>query len=370
MKEKLKECVREIRKITKKDIDKVCLSLKKYLEGKGASFYFQIFEYLSEFEVEAVKNLKTNYIKVFQESLKKISFAVKEIEKCITFYYLENAVNEDKKLIYNFIEGHIFYKQSSIERAIDDFLVDVIEFLDRLKKGQIYSFNFPDINKKPLKEIEDKINLTIESLSENIKTGRFTSVAGEYHNLIKLILVYLSELTTIALMEYMDKANHDILTGALSRRTLESIYKNILELSLLSNTSFAVVFIDIDNFKEINDTFGHLIGDELLKEIVNAVKSKIRKTDYFIRYGGDEFIALFPSISEKDLSKILSEISSAIKNTKIKHEDQIISTTASIGGVLIKKQKNLQEVIDLADKLMYEVKKSGKGKIKIAKANL
>ncbi|HIE58666.1 MAG TPA: GGDEF domain-containing protein, partial [Hydrogenothermaceae bacterium] len=126
-------------------------------------------------------------------------------------------------------------------------------------------------------------------------------------------------------------------------------------------------FIDIDNFKKINDKYGHLIGDEVLKTLAKILKEELRGSDYIFRYGGEEFVLILPSIkSLSDLFDILEKIRKKIEEISLKINDNIeIKFTVSIGAVLVKENKRvpLDKVIEQADQLMYYAKKTGKNKV-------
>ena len=139
----------------------------------------------------------------------------------------------------------------------------------------------------------------------------------------------------------------DVLTGAYSRRYFETYLTHMEGME-------CVEIIDVDRFKQVNDTYGHLAGDVVLRDIAAAIQSCIRSTDILIRYGGDEFLLLFPQMSEKHMLKKNEKIKKAVENI-VFTEYPDFHVTVSIGGVC--GVHPIMEAIHQADKLMYENKR-------------
>lgn len=140
----------------------------------------------------------------------------------------------------------------------------------------------------------------------------------------------------------------DALTGAYSRRYFETYLTHMEGME-------CVEIIDVDRFKQVNDTYGHLAGDVVLRDIAAAIQSCIRSSDILIRYGGDEFLLLFPQMSEKHMLKKNEKIKKAVENI-VFTEYPDLHVTVSIGGVC--GVHPIMEAIHQADKLMYENKRT------------
>lgn len=152
-------------------------------------------------------------------------------------------------------------------------------------------------------------------------------------------------------------ANKDHLTGAINRNRFYDVAAVSFANNLRTNLNFAIMVIDVDNFKHINDTFGHLEGDEQLKLISSICLSNIRQKDYLCRFGGDEFIALVHGVDSNTLKNTVNSIITAISNNKD------IKTSVSIGATIVnKKDANIDDIIARADIALYQAKKNGKGK--------
>ncbi len=138
----------------------------------------------------------------------------------------------------------------------------------------------------------------------------------------------------------------DSLTGAYSRRYFEKFLAD-------SEQAGGVAMIDVDRFKEVNDRFGHLVGDKALQAVANAVQSNLRQSDILIRYGGDEFLLLMPKILPADMENVMERVRKAVSEAKVESHPEL-QLSASIGGVC--DVRPLTEAIRQADAQMYKNK--------------
>lgn len=149
-----------------------------------------------------------------------------------------------------------------------------------------------------------------------------------------------------AITAYNKKLYTDALTGAYNRLYLEE------QLCGLDGIQ-AIAMIDVDNFKAVNDTFGHLAGDVALQSVVDSILSLIRSTDSLVRYGGDEFVLLFNNIPTDIFSLKLQKIKDTIQHLSI-DEFPSLNITLSIGGIY--DNGKIPDLIQEADELLYEAK--------------
>ena len=179
-----------------------------------------------------------------------------------------------------------------------------------------------------------------------------------------------AELAMIDNTIIIKKAAKDTLTGALNRNALDSIFINQIELAIATNASMVLAMCDLDNFKCINDTYGHIAGDMLLKKFVEIAQKQLRESDIVIRYGGEEFIIILPNTSHDIGTKKLDQIREAFQKTLVVFDGHDIYTTVSIGyiDVLPKEHTDyhsirIDDFIKRADMNLYQAKKSGKNRI-------
>jgi diguanylate cyclase (GGDEF)-like protein len=159
-------------------------------------------------------------------------------------------------------------------------------------------------------------------------------------------------------------ARTDFLTGVLNTRFFHELAQMEINRSVRYQRPFTIVFIDVDNFKTINDTFGHTMGDTVLRTIALNIQQHLRKTDSIARVGGDEFVALLPETDASTAPVVLSNMQQALM-----HEMQSNGwpVTFSIGALTLEgTQISVDELLGRADQLMYMVKNGGKNNIHYA----
>jgi diguanylate cyclase (GGDEF)-like protein len=167
------------------------------------------------------------------------------------------------------------------------------------------------------------------------------------------------------LLEAQDKlryqATHDGLTGLWNRRALLELLEKELERSCRTGSSMGILMLDVDHFKPINDTFGHLVGDQVLKEIALRIAHATRGYDLSGRYGGEEFLVLLPGCNREQTQAGAERIRFAIASTPIQAADAAISLTVSIGATVAPECANTEtEILSLADLALYEAKSAGR----------
>jgi diguanylate cyclase (GGDEF)-like protein len=167
-----------------------------------------------------------------------------------------------------------------------------------------------------------------------------------------------------ALQREQELARTDFLTGALNARFFHEIMQMEINRSSRYKRTFTLAFIDVDNFKSINDTFGHTEGDTVLRAIATHIKMHLRKTDFVARVGGDEFVVLLPETNKQTAPVVMSNMQREL----LKHMNENgWSVTFSIGVLtLTASQLSVDEILGRADQLMYGVKNGGKNNIHYA----
>lgn len=151
---------------------------------------------------------------------------------------------------------------------------------------------------------------------------------------------------------------------------LTEVYNNRLFYELLQREAnkakrtkmpLTIAYFDLDNFKSVNDNYGHFMGDVLLRNVASIVKGTIRSSDIIARIGGDEFILLFPETDFESSSVLISRINEKLKQ---KMKEKNLSVTISIGAITyIVLDENIEEMIKNVDSLMYKAKNEGKNRI-------
>ncbi len=156
-------------------------------------------------------------------------------------------------------------------------------------------------------------------------------------------------------------AYHDALTGLPNRKLLEERLKEALDIALANDRLSAVLFLDLDGFKQINDTHGHRIGDLLLKAVANRLKNCLRGSDTVARLGGDEFVVLLPAIPAKSNIQTVADKIIANLSQPFALEGKTINVTTSLGiSIYPIDSQSSDELIIKADAAMYRAKEGGK----------
>jgi len=197
-------------------------------------------------------------------------------------------------------------------------------------------------------------------------TGLFISI------IIPALLAPLFEYRALSILLQLDLAEEklkissttDELTGAYNRRYFFASASQELARAQRYDGIFSIAILDIDNFKSINDTFGHLAGDHVLREISSICGKNIRLPDIFARYGGDEFIFLFPETEKENARTCLQRIQAGISNSPIRYEKLEIKIHASIGLAEFSRETQLIDYsLREADMALYRAKHEGGNRI-------
>lgn len=161
----------------------------------------------------------------------------------------------------------------------------------------------------------------------------------------------------------LDKENllYDNLTKIPTRKILKDRIEQYIALSKRENTKTVLFFIDLDNFKPVNDTYGHEAGDFVLKESVARIHEAIRDTDTIARWGGDEFIVAAPGFKESVHAALLGKRILRCLTKPFEYKEDMLKVGGSIGiGVFPDNADNVEDLIKAADKAMYKAKNNGK----------
>jgi two-component system cell cycle response regulator len=156
----------------------------------------------------------------------------------------------------------------------------------------------------------------------------------------------------------------DGLTQIFNRRYFEETLDREISRCNRYGRELSLVLIDIDNFKRINDTYGHLAGDYVLKHLASTVRTKIRREDIFARFGGEEFAMLLPELDHKQAANVAEKTRKLIEKQSFRFDNQAISVTISLGVATFSEgQRDGAELIKAADGRLYQAKQSGRNRV-------
>lgn len=158
-----------------------------------------------------------------------------------------------------------------------------------------------------------------------------------------------------------ERASYDSLTGLYNRESIERTIDNEIELINVRKSEFAILFIDVDDFKIYNDKYSHATGDQVLKFVANTINFVIKGFGTAGRYGGDEFVACIRNVETNDPTRVARDILSGLKEGFTSDNGDKLTVNASIGISIIKDSSlHVDEIIGMADDAMYKIKKNGK----------
>lgn len=337
------------------------LLLSKMVSNEGGAYILDLITLFKEINNRVASVYLENYVQdLVSINNIRLSSLSEIIEKSIIRHY-EAHLNWLSQLA---LDIKAFNKKDFVE--LDDTLCEFGQWLHQKARNLIQNnskFNSLDSLHKSLHLFGRKI---FEQLEHK-----------EHHVLISYLekceLISLSIGTELALIDNIQinkRVTKDTLTGAINRNGLQNIFETQYELSFATSNSFILAMCDLDYFKKINDTYGHVAGDRVLKLFVDTAKEITRNSDIIIRYGGEEFVLILPAVKKDIGLKVLDNIRSAFEGKILEFEGQKIRATLSIGALLVTpeseyKEKFFDEYIMIADKILYTAKHNGRNRVEI-----
>lgn len=174
----------------------------------------------------------------------------------------------------------------------------------------------------------------------------------------------------IAILNEIEVSSKDPLTDLLSRRLLNKILTNQLEISQATMQDLSLIMCDLDFFKKINDTYGHLAGDTVLENFSDLLRTTFRQSDYIFRFGGEEFLIVLPSTSEKAAHVLGNNLCKAARTQEVVYENDIIHYTLSVGVYTIVHdssvpltEESISGYLASTDIKMYAAKANGRNRV-------
>jgi len=277
--------------------------------------------------------------KISQKTLEELKKANKSP---YPLYYKNVFVSLAKKEgVFDELNPKLLCVEPDINEAILSKTVKTIKEVNNVSK---------EIKQDSESLIEEVAPLQIDEIKETIM--QFS--AGLFQKVNKL------EETVHSLEAELDKAYKELLidplTKVYNRKALTKDLNEILEKGQEKDLDLVIAIVDLDFFKEINDKYGHLVGDFVLIKIADIIRKMIRKENRVYRYGGDEFVIVFNRMTLEQVRPIIQRIVKKIENTLLKYKDDFIKVTVSIGLTQHKKGDTFDEIIKRADSALYKAK--------------
>ena len=199
-------------------------------------------------------------------------------------------------------------------------------------------------------------------LLENIKTKKKESFDIKVKEFNNNYLISLTNITSMAeeSKHYEHDASYDDLTQIYNRAKLNEIFENEIKKIKTTKDNLSFILLDIDHFKEVNDTYGHLVGDNVLIQMSNLIKEHVRETDVFARWGGEEFVLLLPNV---EINKAIDIANNLRAKIEVEYFAEVNNITCSFGVTTYMNNDNIDTITSRADKALYEAKESGRNKV-------
>lgn len=171
---------------------------------------------------------------------------------------------------------------------------------------------------------------------------------------------------TILYRQAVEAALTDPLTGTHNRAAMDTTLHREIDLSRRHNLPLSLIVLDIDRFKQINDNFGHTVGDNVLKALVECIKECIRSTDILFRYGGEEFTVVLNNTDHGGAVHLAERIRAAVEQSAFNTGSATLNATVSIGVATLQAKENGASFFQRADQALYRAKAEGRNRIRLA----
>lgn len=271
----------------------------------------------------------------------------------------------------------IYEAINSDERYIDDENKEVViqNIIESLKEEVEFLINTVDEYGQRLTEKENNVIEKREEVEDASVKELLGQIVYELQDIKKQNEVFKEKIEVQArkineleseLERVRSEANIDHLTKLLNKKSFEDILDEYFKLFKRKGEIFSLILIDLDNFKSINDNYGHIVGDEVLKNIASILKQYLRDKDIIARIGGEEFAVLLPGVDITIAYKIADRLRTILENRIINVEKNIIRVTASFGIIEVNNSINsVKELLSSVDRALYRAKKEGKNRVVI-----
>jgi len=198
---------------------------------------------------------------------------------------------------------------------------------------------------------------------------KISPIRNADHEIIGAVEIFFEHSAKLEIEKHLKHLERRLSLDSLTRLPNRAYLEELIPAKILeferTGSLFGLVFIDVDNFKSINDTYGHDMGDQVLKLIKETLVKNIRVIDTACRWGGDEFVVLLSDMKPETLMGVADKFLTLVRHSGLKVDHDLLQVTISIGATLIEPGDTLQSLVKRADALMYESKKTGKDRVAI-----
>jgi diguanylate cyclase len=266
---------------------------------------------------------------------------------------LKHSLSDVKSTVKNMMMTFID-RLGSVAASTGDFHEKIGGFSEKISKAD----NIDDLNVV----LGDVLRETRLVQTEALKSrDRMIAARQEVQEAEQRIVSLEAELRHMS-----ELVREDQLTGSLNRRGLDDVFERETARSDRRGTPLCLAILDLDDFKRLNDTYGHLAGDGALKHLVKIVKETLRSMDVIARFGGEEFLILLPETTVEAAAQTMTRLQRELTKHFFLHENEKVLITFSAGVALRYPNETQPALVARADKAMYQAKKSGKNRVIVA----
>lgn len=304
----------------------------------------EVEDFISEISNHPEKLLEKSSI----EKIKKIS---------------KSRVESDRKVLIE-KTNDIIKLSTLMEKYFDRTLIESSNSSSEIKniREELTDLNISEASQRELGALQTKLVDTIYNVENSMDKNRLELDANKikFNQLHKTIENLQEELHNVK-----KEKSIDFLTNILNRRAFEEEVEKIEKKHNIFGTDYAIVFYDIDHFKNINDNFGHECGDAVLRTFGGILKKLTRKEDVIARYGGEEFVALINFEDENQIPRYIRRVKKIIQESDFNYKGNEINLKVSAGVSFRNKYETYVQAKEMADHLLYKAKERGRDKVYI-----
>lgn len=256
---------------------------------------------------------------------------------------------------------------TGLARDSVDGLVYGPDFLPHLDREGSPVFNGESPVQRCLREgrtLEQEAYISHDSGAPVPVLARVSPIINTRNEVIGAIEVFSDNTSKVAALRRIEELEELALlcpvTEAGNRRYTEITLQNAFEELRRYHWKFGVLFTDIDHFKDVNDTYGHHTGDEILRMVAHALRASLRSFDFVGRWGGEEFVVILPNINDDVLASVAERCRVAVEVSRYQHEGRQIGVTVSVGAALAQRDESAEDLLARVDRLMYRSKQGGR----------
>lgn len=292
------------------------------------------------------------------------------IQRIIKLAVLDKETEEYMRLIDDSVETlkSQFVIKSGIANEIDSAKILTLEQEWKSISLLLQNQNNSNGDNSKLYEKSEKLWTLTNQIVFDIENKAHASIRLYFYIILSMVVLILVITVVIVATKLIihDKieyrADHDNLTGLFNRHYFNALFEREILIAKRTGRMFAILMCDIDNFKNVNDVYGHTVGDEVLQRVSKVIKSTSRNTDFVARFGGEEFIILALIEKIPETKKYAEKIRSAVERETGFDNMKI---TISIGIAVYESHMDAIDLINNADKALYLAKKYGKNRVEI-----